>query len=376
MRPKRENKTVSKVILIIPGLVSSEPGVDILRESGSPFQHLVAESNVFRLHDLPSFKPTELNYFGVNPEKFQIAQGPITNSAFKHNPPADSIEFHLSVASVSPQGIFQPNNLPATDAELHHLKAAFKRLESNSLVPLFCEGLDHSLVWLRGSPDHSCMDNAETIGKEVTVCMPQGEGDVLLSRFIDDSVNLLMDADFNKRRHDEGHTALNILWPWGGGFRPQLPNLALHRGELVRCQSNNLQFEGLARLFGYFHSPRAKFGSRLKVDYEFLQQEVAESNSSAILIENVREAAKLGRWEEAAYFWSDIQTCLIVLLAQKKELRITFLTWDHQSKHGLGFKFEPESKRSNTVPLDQRIIDDSSIQIYHPWEVLRDEFRS
>lgn len=77
----------------------------------------------------------------------------------------------------------------------------------------------------------------------------------MLRRFIDDSINLLGEQEFNLRRIDEGLAPVNLIWPWGQGFPPVIPNLALQRGTPCHVLSPALGLRGLSKMCGYTHGP-------------------------------------------------------------------------------------------------------------------------
>ena len=98
--------------------------------------------------------------------------------------------------------------------------------------------------------------------------LPEGDNEPALRRFIDDSINLLSELEFNAERLDKGLLPVNLLWPWGQGIRTDVPNLALMRGAPATVLSDSLRLEGVARLAGYRPLGRSWLGNGMNAKWK------------------------------------------------------------------------------------------------------------
>ncbi len=239
-----------RIVLIIPELLSlAEPFLD---RSLPNLQALAASSTLFRLSRLEDVETPEARFLGLRPSDAALRQGPLTVAALGADPPSRSLHFHLSLLSIVGDTVLEPAPLP-TDEELRPLLAASEKLNTRLLTIVASSGLDHGLVW-EALGEMETAPVGTLLGEPLRGHYPVGDGEPMLRRFIDDSVNLLSDLQFNRRRIDEGQTPLNLLWPWGHGVRTPVPNLALRRASPAFVISNSLRLAGLTRLAGYRHS--------------------------------------------------------------------------------------------------------------------------
>lgn len=157
--------------------------------------------------------------------------------------------FALSLGSLGPRD-FLADPGPITRAEAEEVARLAGCLESQRLAPIFGPGADHALVWREGSIDLVATDWHLAAGKQWQAALPQGDGEALLRRFVDDSVNVLASSETNRLRADQGRPPVNVLWPWAPGFGFELPRLVLRYGAPMSVESADWAVEGAARLAG------------------------------------------------------------------------------------------------------------------------------
>ena len=220
-----------RIVLVVPGLFDSL-GESVLRSLPTQFARLVSRSQVLRIAEPPKVESPEAFVLGMPPGAGQLRQGPLTISALGADPPDRSTHFHVSVGALVEGQVIVPSSGPTPD-ELKVIVEAGKRLNTKLLTFVAGSGLDHGLVWEKEG------DLATTPPPtSYAESRPEGDGESLLRRFIEDSINLLSEQEFNIRRIDAGVAPLNILWPWGHGVRRPVPNLALRRGGPAMVLSN------------------------------------------------------------------------------------------------------------------------------------------
>jgi hypothetical protein len=228
----------------------------VLRESGLGG----LEGQVSRV----DWRPAWLEAACVGWETAESQPGPLLVAALRHDPPHRSVQFWVTLGALTDgTTLTDPGRVTAEEAAEAVL--ALERLATPRLVPLAGRGADHGLVWLEGSLDHATTPWLP--GRTYREVWPEGDGEAMLRRFIEDSVEVLTPTEANRRRRDEGRPELNIAWPWGGGFRPEVPHLALRHAAPVRVESRSWTVQGLARLGGLPHGEPEAFGRRLATDW-------------------------------------------------------------------------------------------------------------
>ncbi|MDI9639937.1 hypothetical protein QPK87_19805 [Kamptonema cortianum] len=352
-------------ILIAPGL--ADPKGDSVLNSAPPAWRRLAEcSHITRIRALEPQPVSESAWLGVPPHALKIAQGPLTVAALGHDPPERSVHFHLSLLSVDKDETVSEVHLPISESEVNGIFEAASRLSSSNLTPLQGEGVDHALVWEGGSIDLGTKKPSEVAGSIWSKHLPEGDGEPLLRRFIDDSINLLDGLELNRIRQEEGMPKLNLLWPWGQGFREPLPNLALRRGQSVTFYSQSLRLQGLTRLTGYRHADPTGFRRGVHVSPKTIQAWWDDSGTSVILIPGLSEFRRHRREEELEHLlntWgaSFIDSCLSLNL-EDEPMELTILVPSEESE-GIALQFHSHLRRQNSIPFDERIIGDTTIPL-------------
>ncbi len=329
---------------------------------------------VVKLAPVPDSSCPEAAFLGLDPQEYPIAQGPLTVACLGHHPPPRSVHFHLTLACVDKEGKMVEVGEKPTEDELRKVFEAIEQLQTKTLTPLVGEALDHALVWENGSLEMETDPFASACGHDVFKSMPQGGGEQMLRQFIDDSINLLSSLEINHKRREEGMSLLNCLWPWGQGIRPDLPNLALRRGDIVHVESDSMRLTGLVNLVGYRHGERSLFKKGMATDFVRLASMARRNTLSLVVVNSVREMQVNGRVDEIAWTLERLSSDLIEpLLATAQpepyELRLALpgghcsvdLMPKRASSIGLGLAFSSVQKNSNGVPFDERCLEDPRV---------------
>lgn len=337
-------------ILILPGLLNSSEEPWLSDQTLPILNELSANSEVFGLNWLG----TEVELVGLEPS-FQMNQGPLTVAGLGADPPSRSVHFHISTLSVAgDRGGLPPYEIPEElDAPL---KTALERLNTKSLIAVPGRGQDHGLVWENGSIDLETVPASDLIAGSLVSALPQGDGEFKLRRFIDDSINLLGDQEFNLIRQEEGLPPLNMFWPWGQGFRRDLPNLALRRGAVASFWSNSLRLAAVSRLSGYQHADRLTFGRGTSVRLEQLFKWFRADEISVATIGEFATWRESGSHEEYEWLLKEVEARLEPYLAGTRRLAVLA-----PGSPGLGFVYDPERRVNGRYPFDERTLEEPVI---------------
>lgn len=360
-----------RVTVIVPGLVGGPEEESALRPLPESIQRIVERSSLARIAPLPPSATPEAAYLALDPNKVQVAQGPLTVAALGHRPPEGSVHLHLTLCSVDDDGTLRSvDDAIPTEGELDAVSAAVEQLRTKVLTPLRGELTDHALVWESGSLDMATTPAKGAFGKDAYAHLPKGEGEPMFRRFVDDSINLLNALEVNYIRREEGLPLLNCLWPWGQGFRPSLPNLPLRRGDVLHVASGSMRLQGLCRIVGYSHGDRAVFGRGLQTNYDLVRDNALSNALSLAVIGSFHEMRTHGRIDEIA--WNVERLCQALIepllgLEEPWELRIAA----PGEGTGLGLTYRSYAAQTSTAPFDERVLDDQRVPLVPLWEFLQ-----
>ena len=360
--PMTSERKMRKVLLILPGWLDVaresvlrvvHPGVSVMAELGE-LSHLA---------QIPAAKVPEGLLLGMGPDEVNLEQGPLTVAALGVDPPEKSIHFHLTPMSLA-DGFLHEHKLELPPEQVDMIMAKAKSLNTRSLTVVPGEGVDHGLVW-EGHGELGAHSPSEADGKPYRACLPVGDNEPALRRFIDDSCNILADLELNQIRQDQGLPPINVLWPWGQGMRTRLPNLALMRGEPVIVISPSLRLAGLTRLCGYYHCDRAQIKRPLSALWQGIARKALDGQTTLIYSPAFEEFRERGLIEEAAWLTRQLDDLLIgPILNSARDIPTRFSIFAPCRKGtGLSAVYETKMNEGNLIPFDERALEEQLPQL-------------
>ncbi len=281
------------------------------------------------------------------PSEVSVAPGVLRVAALGYEPPAEFTQFCLNFLSLE-DGVVGAFDVAATEEELAEIVRLAPKLDTRALT--FCKGeVDrHALVWeSRGQVIVSTVP--AILGKELSMVMPEGDGDKLLRRYIEDSVDLLSELEFNRRRAEEGRPKINLFWPWGPGQRPTLPNLPLVRGEPGWVISESLAMQGLARLVGYRHSVRQS------LTFRRMRTEIERGIPTWVVPQTPSDPDEFAWWLRRLR-----DEVLQPLRELEGAVRITLTGFDGE---GLALRYDSENAPPGQLPFRAEILEESRASV-------------
>lgn len=359
-----------RLVLVVPGLLQTTM-LDRLAESPS-LQRLASCASLHRFV-LESEQDLEESSFGLQPSDPHLAAGPLMVAALGHEPPPLSVHYCLTAMNFT-DGTAQKLNYKITAAEWSELWLAATRLNSRLVTLLRGDGSENALVIETSSPEVSCNTPEEADNKPLKTILPEGVPEQILRQLIDDSVNLLSSLDFNKRREDEGLPIVNLLWPWGPGFRPVLTNLLTRRLEPCLVQSNSWNLAGLASLVGYRHSKRDAVGAGVNVQFDAAWERAKTSPANILFFKDFQSFLLQGGHDEAQFLFDRIDKLLLANLAAEPSSHSTqlLLISTDASKSGLVLRSDSRRETGNVYPFDERSISERAIPKIDLWSFVDD----
>lgn len=347
-----------RILLIVPSLLDAK-GESILDPAPPTLREMTGRGTLVRLNPLPETETPEALYLGMAPSEGQLRQGPLTVSALGADPPTGSTHFHLSLMSHD-DGIGKEIELKIPPEEERKLLAEFPRLNGKALTLVAGHGVDHGLVWEKRG-DMGTTPARDLSGKAIKDHLPEGDGEAMLRRLIDDSINLLSELELNVIRLDQGLPPVNMLWPWGQGLRTEVPNLALRRGERADVVSTSLRLQGLTRLTGYRHLDARALGKDLNLRLEQFLTYAKTSDPIILVIETVERLRQEARLEEMAWFLRELDDRLLAPLVKNVGEVPTRIALFSPGESGLGLTWESGKDTQSIYPFDERALDERAI---------------
>lgn len=357
-------------LLILPGLLDATGGSTFVTSRRPMLDGIELETTAERIFPTGIDAQNIVAAVGLNPRLFPLAEGPLAIAALNLEPPIRSTLFALTLMGIDTDELVSTPEPPTSD-EARWLEAKLPSLNSSQLTVCIRSGLDHALVWNPGSLDLATSNPAETQGKPWRKFLPEGDGEPMLRRFIDDSVNLLMGSEMNRRRIGEGKTPIGIAWPWGQGMRQSLPNLALQLGQPATITSSLPTMQGVANLtrcqFRQLNHP-------FKGNWSF-----SDLNGIQILVtdvfQQIRDAGRLERGEE---LWESVRSQVIVpcLNTKSDERQRLSVIAPNADGIGLAVHWDSHFRQGDGVPLHERALFDDALPQRHLWEIVRNKLQS
>lgn len=351
----------------------AEPGgSSAIGGSLAALTRLAEVGEISLLRPVPRTPTPEAALLGLEPENCRIAHGPLIIASFRMTLPPGAVGLALDVLSTEDGRSACRPSPPFLPGDLDNLVNAARQLETSKLRLVAGEGLEQGLIWLDGSTELRTVPSHQV--DEMGPNLPEGDGEVILRRLIDDSINLLTPQEFNRKRMDEGLLPLNVLWPWGQGTVQKIPNLALDRGEPAWIESGSRRMMGLALLVGYRHGEMDWVGTGINVKLETLLAEARAHPLSIHIIDAPGRLRSSGRIEEAEWLMRRIDEEFLSPLkedAADEDHTICVLAPSFASSGGLGLSttFRSGSPQQNVMPFDERSLEEK-LRVREVWDVV------
>ncbi len=209
-----------------PLQVAKTPNLDALAETS-----LVGSVQVTPLEMYPGSDAANMALLGYDPKAYYTGRGPIEAAAMAIPMEEKDVAFRCSLISTDGEKLldYSAGHI-STEEALPIIELANSKLGTQAMRIFPGVSYRHILRWANGPCEVQTNPPHEHMGAFLKDIYPVGEGDNKIRRFIDDSLNLLDDIDFNRKRRDEGKLAANMLWLWSPGRTPVLPSFKKKRG--------------------------------------------------------------------------------------------------------------------------------------------------
>ena len=238
----------------------------------------------------------------------------------------------------------------------------------------------HIMVWRGGSVDVRTVPPHDIIGQSLAGHWPEGDGADRLKQWMLDSLEILDDHPVNRRRREEGLAPGNMIWLWGQGYAPTLPNFLQtfgKRGALITAvdvvrglgRATGLDLISVPGATGYIDT-----NYRGKADHALAALE--NHDFVAIHVESPDESGHEGNVEHKLRAIEDIDAKIVGPLREgmhkRGEYRLLVVP-DHMTPISLRTHKEGpvpfllyDSAKPNTAshfPFDERAVEEANTQV-------------
>lgn len=350
------------LVVHLPGWLSLE-GPSVLASKKAYWTRLVERSQVFRVSPLPPTGLHEAAWLGLEPTSVEASPGVLTVAALGADPPPRSVHFSVTPLVLAEDVLLLPATKLTAD-ENRQLVVCAERLNTSRLTFIKADSPDFGLVWTEGSLELGTREPSQ-IGN-YRASLPQGDGEPMLRRWIDDSINLLHEQEFNRVRADQGIETIEVLWPWGQGIRGNFPNLSLRYGAPISVVSASRRIQGLARLCAARHTEPSTLGSGTNLRIEKIS--TMTGGLQVAVVEAFMEFHPIENEAERAWLTDQLETRLWTPLVEEEELNLLVTATD--ARGGIALHYDSRVPQENHFPFDERIIDERAVPLRNLWELV------
>lgn len=251
-----------KYILLVPDGAADEPLADLdgktpLEVARTPYLDdlartgLVGSVQVTPPEMYPGSDAANMALLGYDPVRYYTGRGPIEAAAMDIPLDPKDVAFRCSLISTDGSTLldYSAGHIPTAEAR-PLIELANQKLCTHAMTLFPGVSYRHILRWTDGPTEVKTAPPHENMGKPLAEIYPVGDQEHRLRNFIEDSLNLLDDLPFNRRRREEGKLPANTLWPWSPGRAPILPAFFKVRGMTGAVISAVDVVRGLGKLAG------------------------------------------------------------------------------------------------------------------------------
>lgn len=173
----------------------------------------------------PGSDVANMSLLGYDPRRYYTGRGPIEAVAMGIPLDPGDVAYRCSLVSTDGDSMLDYSSGHISTEEARPLiELIGQKLGSSRLN--FYPGVQyrHIMAWRDGAADVKTTPPHDISGQPLAGYWPEGDGAEKLKQWMYDSLELLDDHPINRRRREEGKMPGNMIWLWGQGYAPSLPN--------------------------------------------------------------------------------------------------------------------------------------------------------
>ena len=337
----------------------------------------------------PGSDVANMGLLGYDPRRYYTGRGPI--EAVAMGVPLDTGDVAYRCSLVSSDG----------EAMLDYSSGHISTEESRPLIELidkklggsrlnFYPGVQyrHIMAWRGGAVEVKTTPPHDIAGQPLAAYWPEGDGADKLKRWMYDSLEILDDHPINRQRREEGKMPGNMIWLWGQGYAPSLPNFLQtfgKRGAIITAvdvvrglgRATGLDIINVPGATGYIDT-----NYRGKADYALNALETHDF--VYIHVESPDESGHEGNLEHKLRSIEDIDAKVVGPLREGMKTRGDYrlvIVPDHKTPLALRTHEEGpvpfllyDSSKAHTAshfPFDERAVDEATTQVDDATRLIR-----
>jgi 2,3-bisphosphoglycerate-independent phosphoglycerate mutase len=179
----------------------------------------------------PGSDVANMALFGYDPRKYYTGRGPIEAVAMGIPLNPRDVAYRCSLVTTDGTTLIDySSGHITTDESRPMIELIDQKLGGRQFNFYPGVGYRHIMVWRDGKVESKTIPPHDIGGQPLNGHWPDGDGAETLRQLMYDSLELLDNHPINQRRRADGHAPGNMIWLWGQGYAPNIPNFLLTRG--------------------------------------------------------------------------------------------------------------------------------------------------
>ncbi len=329
----------------------------------------------------PGSDVANMDLLGYDPRKYYTGRGPIEAVAMGVPMDAGDVAYRCSLVSSDGTVLVDNSAGHITTEEARPLIELIEQ-KLGTDKRRFYPGVQyrHIMAEKGGSIDLATIPPHDFVGQPLAGHWPEGAGAERLRQLMYDSLEILDDHPINVKRREEGKEPGNMIWLWGQGYAPSLPNFLQTYGKTGGVISAVDVVRGLGRATGLKIIDVPGATGYIDTDYtakaDYALAALDTLDFVYIHVEAPDESGHEGNLDHKLQAIEDIDKKLLATLragmAKRDNYRLVIVP-DHKTPISLRTHEEGpvpfllyDSEKPHTAshyPFDERAVDEAKTQI-------------
>ena len=337
----------------------------------------------------PGSDVANMALLGYDPRKFYTGRGPI--EAVAMGVPLEPRDAAYRCSLIASDGTTMQDYSSghiSTEEARPLIELIDKKLGGRGLSFFPGVGYRHILRWSGGPVEVKTTPPHDIQGQLLKDYWPEGDGAERLKQMMYDSLELLDGHEINRRRCEAGKAPGNMIWLWGQGYAPSLPNFLQTYGKRGAVITAVDVVRGLGRATGMTIIDVPGATGYIDTDYEakarYALNALDTHDFVYVHVESPDESGHEGNIEHKLRSIEDIDTKVLGTLRQgmqKKDDYRLLIAPDHKTPISLKTHEEGpvpfllyDSQKPHTAshfPFDERAVVEASTQVEDGTQLIR-----
>lgn len=203
----------------------------------------------------PGSDVANITIFGYDPQKYYTGRGPLEAANLGIMLEADDVAFRCNLVTATGDTLvdYSAGHISSKEASIL-IKFIDDNLGTNRIR--FYPGVSyrHLMLLKRGGEEHIqdclCRPPHDISGQSISKNLPKGQGCEVLTKLMEESRRILDKHEINLVRVDLKENPANMIWLWGQGSKPEMPQFKEKYGLSGSVISAVDLIKGLGKILG------------------------------------------------------------------------------------------------------------------------------